>query len=178
LEVDVVPDSWDELHARTASGDWNMLFSKTWGAPYDPHSYMADFNRIDSGPHVASIGMEEPMTQERLLGLVEEVQEERDDLRVASLWEEILSGLHEQAIYYPFYGYRQPAVISRRLFGYQPAPEAYTYPLETVRVFEGSTIVTINPGSWEGRRFENVGPIHPHQYDAPFYVQSWVYEGT
>ena len=32
-----------EYHDAEVNGDYHLLFTRTWGAPYDPHSYMASW---------------------------------------------------------------------------------------------------------------------------------------
>jgi len=32
-----------EYTAAELEGDYHVLFTRTWGAPYDPHSYMASW---------------------------------------------------------------------------------------------------------------------------------------
>jgi nickel transport system substrate-binding protein len=56
------------------NGDYNLFFTRSWGAPYDPHTCL---NLWDAPAHVefSSTGdMEAPMTREALLGKIAKVQ--------------------------------------------------------------------------------------------------------
>eukprot|EP00977_Amphora_coffeiformis_P022934 scaffold11900_cov176-Amphora_coffeaeformis.AAC.2 len=121
--------------------------------------------------------MADPLTQDRMLELIDQAQKESDQNKVAVIWREILEGVHAQSIFFPLWGSRNPAVINRRLYGFTPSSTAYAYDLNSVRVGEGSREVTVAPGFGESL-FVTAGPIHPHQYGANnMNMQAWVYEG-
>ena len=166
-----------EYEAYEESGDYNLLFGRTWGAPYDPHSYMASWKEPSHFEHKSTLGMKEPLSQERMLQLIGQAEQESDYGVVAETWKEVLEGVHAQAIFYPLWGTRNPAVINRRLYGFTPSSQAYSYPLTTVQIGSGSTTVTVAPGFGDSL-FNSAGPIHPHQYSPNnMNMQAWVYEG-
>lgn len=138
---------------------------------------MASWQVPSHSEHKATLGMTDPLTQDRMLQLIEDAQKESDSNKVAAIWREILEGVHAQAIFFPLWGTRNPAVINRRLYGFTPSSTAFSYPLNSVRVAQGSTEVTVAPGFGESL-FESAGPIHPHQYGPNnMNMQAWVYEG-
>lgn len=175
LNVEVLPK--EEYIAKETNGDFNMLFSRTWGAPYDPHSY---FNSWEVPSHVEySVleGLEAPLTRDGLLAKIDDVQTTSDTMEVQTKWSEILNDVHQQAIFAPLWGTRIPYVVNRRLSGFRPSDQTYSYPLSTVSVLEGEKIVTVAPGAG-GAIFSQIGPIHPHQYyPNQLFSQAWVYEG-
>ena len=77
--------------------------------------------------------------------------------------------------YHSFIYDRIPYIISRRLYGFQPSPQAFSYPLYGVQIAEGSTTVTAAVGSG-GALIDTVGPLHPHEY-GPLFPQAWIFEG-
>jgi ABC-type transport system substrate-binding protein len=159
------------------NGDYNMLFTRTWGAPYDPHSYMMSWAVPSHVEYSAIGGLEAPLTRERLLEKIEEVQTQVDPHVLQEQWREILDDIHQQAMFLPLWGTRVPYVLNRRLGGFVPSSQTYAYPLESVRVLTGSANVTVAPGSGGGL-FKSIGPINPHQYfPNELFAQSWVYEG-
>ena len=78
------------------SGDFHMLFTRTWGAPYDPHSYMTSWAVPAHVEYSAIGGLEAPLTRDSLLAMISEVQVQSDQQVIADKWEEILSALHQQ----------------------------------------------------------------------------------
>jgi ABC-type transport system substrate-binding protein len=159
------------------NGDYNMMFTRTWGAPYDPHSYLNSW-KVPSHVEYSAIGkMEPPLTRASLLKMIEDVQLETDPLETAKGWEAILQAVHSQALFLPLWGTRVPYVLSRRFGGFALPTQTYEYPLHNVKVFTGSKNVTIAPGAG-GSLFNSVGPVNPHQYfPNQLFAQGWVYEG-
>lgn len=159
------------------NGDYNMMFTASWGAPYDPHTYL---NSWKSPAHVeySALGkLEPPMTRDKLLKMIQDVQVETDLKEIAKGWQEIQQAIHDQAIFLPLWGTRVPFVLNRRFAGFSPSSQTYEYPLQAVMVLSGSKNVTIAPGAG-GSLFESTGPVHPHQYfPNQLFAQGWVYEG-
>ena len=98
-------------------GNYNMLFTRTWGAPYDPHSYMFSWAVPAHVEYSAIGGMEPPLTRESLLKMVSDVTVETDAIKIGEKWEAIHQAVHDQAIFLPLWGTRIPYVLNRR-FGY------------------------------------------------------------
>jgi len=163
--------------AAEVNGDYNMLFSRTWGAPYDPHSYLNSWAVPSHVENSAITGLEAPLTKEALLDKIFAVQQEFDPAKIQAQWHDILDDIHQQAIFLPLWGSRTPYVINRRLTGFQPSDQAFTYPLEGIRIKSGSAKVTIAPGV-NGALFKSIGPLNPHQYfPNQIFSSTWVYEG-
>ena len=154
-----------------------MLFTRTWGAPYDPHSYLTSWAVPAHVEYSAIGGVEEPLTRDKLLEMIEDVQLQSDKRIIADKWKEIHQAVHSQAMFLPLWGTRVPYVLNRRFGGFQPSTQTYSYPLESVKVFSGSKNATIAPGAG-GSLFKSVGPVNPHQYyPNQLFAQSWVYQG-
>ncbi|KAL7484037.1 hypothetical protein ACHAW6_009683 [Cyclotella cf. meneghiniana] len=159
------------------NGTYNMLFTRTWGAPYDPHSYLTSWEVPSHVEYSAIGGMEKPLTRDLLLDKIANVQEELDLLTRAEKWSEILNDIHQQVIFLPLWGTRTPYVINRRLDNFKPSPDAFAYPLKDVSIVDGSSTVTVSPGSG-GSLFTSVGPMNPHQYfPNQIFASGWIYEG-
>lgn len=154
-----------------------MLFARTWGAPYDPHSYLTSWAVPAHVEYSAIGGVAPPLTRDSLLKMIEDVQIQSNTQIIAQKWKEIHQAIHSQAIFLPLWGTRVPYVLNQRLTGFTPSTQTYSYPLESVRVLSGSTNVTVAPGAG-GSLFKSVGPVNPHQYyPNQLFAQSWVYEG-
>jgi ABC-type transport system substrate-binding protein len=159
------------------NGDYNMLFTRTWGAPYDPHSYFNSWAVPSHVEYTAIDTLEAPLSRELLLKKIENVQKELDEMQIQAQWREILNDVHQQAIFLPLWGSRIPYVINRRLTGFTPSDQAFTYPLTSIRISSGSANITIAPGSG-GSLFTSVGPLNPHQYfPNQIFASDWIYEG-
>lgn len=158
------------IDARS-SGEYHLVFTRTWGAPYDPHSFLSSdfFN--------SSIGnLEPPLTRAMLTDRIAKVQQEKDFKEIQRQWRNILDDVHQQAIFIPLWGTRIPYVVNRRLVGFSPSYQAFSIPVNSLQIVTGSKNVTISPGV--GSLVMSAGPINPHQY-APnaLWAQDWIYEG-
>jgi ABC-type transport system substrate-binding protein len=167
----------EEYIQAELDGDYNMLFTRTWGAPYDPHSYLTSWAVPSHVEYSAVQGVTAPLTRDRLLEMIEAVQVETKNTVIREKWHEIHQAVHEQAIFLPLWGTRVPYVLNQRFQGFTPSTQTYSYPLDSVTAFTGSKNVTIAPGAG-GSLFSTVGPVNPHlYYPNQLFAQSWVYEG-
>ena len=83
------------------NGDYHMLFARTWGAPYDPHSYLTSWAVPSHVEYSAIDGLKPPLTRDDLLEKIKNVQLESDPLIISKKWEEIHQDIHKQAIFLP-----------------------------------------------------------------------------
>ena len=85
------------------SGDYHMMFTRTWGAPYDPHSYLNSW-AVPSHVEYSAIGkLESPMTRDILLQMIKDVQLLSDQRKISQGWEKVLQEIHKQAIFLPLW---------------------------------------------------------------------------
>ncbi|QDZ23761.1 hypothetical protein HOP50_11g63010 [Chloropicon primus] len=172
--------SKDDLNEAMVNGDFNLAFSESWGAPYDPQAFAASWSTPDEAYHAALDGLEGPYTKEALSGMIQEALVKETEGEREEAWTEILEALHSQATELPFSGKRIPAVINKRLTGYIPGTQQFDYPAHTLRVLTGSKTVTVAPGAQTGL-FSNetgVGRLDPHTYRPnEFFANNWVYDG-
>merc|ERR1719217_1371748 len=92
-------------------------------------------------------------------------------------WEQILQEMHRQALSFPMWSRRMPAVWKRRLAGYQPGPQQWDYPMHLIQVQDGPKTINVAPGAQTGL-FKSTGPMDPHSYRPnEFFISNWIYEG-
>lgn len=168
--------SSEEYINAELNGDYHILFTRTWGAPYDPHTYMSSW-AVPSHVEYSAIGnLQSPLTRELLIEQIEKVQTELDPQTIQQQWHEILDNVHKQALFMPLWGTRIPYVINRRLIGFTPGDQAFSLPISSVQVMSGPSHVTVAPGM--GSLFTKAGPMNPHQYSPnALWAQDWIYEG-
>mmetsp|Transcript_29826 Transcript_29826/g.43410 ORF Transcript_29826/g.43410 Transcript_29826/m.43410 type:complete len:594 (-) Transcript_29826:135-1916(-) len=177
IEVNTRIVDAEEYVKLEENGDYNLFFTRSWGAPYDPHTYLSSWKANAHVEYSATGNLEPPMTREILLEKIASVQRELDEVTIQDKWTEILTDMHQQAIFLPLWGTRVPYILNRRLAGFTPSHQTYTYPIDSIRILSGPTKVTVAPGAG-GSLFKSAGPIHPHQYfPNQLFTQAWVYEG-
>ena len=177
LAVNMRPLDKDAKNAAMVNGDYDLVFSETWGAPYDPHSYVKSWASPDEAHYSAlpTAGIDRVAFEAQ----VDAVLSEMDETERQSKWTALLSEIHYDVLHVPLWGKRIPSLINNaRLSGYVPGAQQYDYPLHKASVVGGgSTTVTVAPGAQTGL-FASVGRLDPHSYRPnEFFANNWVYEG-
>lgn len=170
----------DEFNEAMVSGDFNMAFSESWGAPYDPQAFAASWSTPDEAYFAALKGLPEPNSQEALTEAIKEALLMESEVERENAWTTILQAMHEQVTELPFSGKRIPAVINKRLTGYTPGHQQFDYPAHTIRVLSGPTTVTVAPGAQTGlfSSETGVGRLDAHSYRPnEFFANNWIYDG-
>jgi nickel transport system substrate-binding protein len=117
IGVQLKPLAKELFNNASVTGDFNLAFSETWGAPYDPHAYVAAFRVANEADYMAQQGMQSPMTQQQLNDTITKVLTDTDEPSRQRGWTSILTALHEQAIYLPLSYVRNLAVTNNALEG-------------------------------------------------------------
>ena len=108
---------------------YNVMLNYSWGAPWDPHAYinsMATAAEDGNPDYEAQLGL--PMKKE-LDAKIHQVLVEADPVKVDQLYKEILTTLHEQAVYVPLTYRVITAVYRDNITGVRFMPQEYDLPL-------------------------------------------------
>lgn len=104
------------LQGRQRSGDFGLVFTETWGPPYDPHAFLGAMRAPSHADFQAQSGL--PMKDEidrritALLAATDAAAREADES-----W--VLTTLHEQAVYFPI-SFLTNKLVHRKGFGDVP----------------------------------------------------------
>ncbi|OIQ50570.1 Nickel-binding periplasmic protein precursor [Pseudodesulfovibrio hydrargyri] len=98
VKVNLVGEEKDSNLARQRSGEFGMIFGNTWGAPYDPHSFVSSMRVPSHADYQAQLGLPMKADIDKAIG---EVLISVDETRRRELYQYILSTLHDQAVYMP-----------------------------------------------------------------------------
>ena len=178
IGIDIVSRvvDYETFIADMVAGNYDMVFSETWGAPYDPHSYVASWTTPDEA-HYSALPTAGIDTTQFAADVADILSESDAEARQAK-WTTLLSSIHDEVIHLPLFGRRIPSVTTRsRLAGYAPGYQQFDYPIHKATVVSGSKTVTVAPGAQAGL-FSSVGRLDPHSYRPnEFFANNWVYEG-
>jgi len=170
----------DDFNAAMVGGDYDMVFSETWGAPYDPHSYVSSWTTPDEAHFSAlkSLPGDSPLQPDTFEASVKDVLATMDEAARQDKWTAILTDIHTEVLHLPLWGKRIPSVTSRAtLEGYQPGHQQFDYPIWKARAVGDSKTIKVSPGAQTGL-FTTVGRLDPHSYRPnEFFSNNWVYEG-
>lgn len=98
IKVRLVGEEMDSFLTRQKNGEFGMIFGDTWGAPYDPHSFCSSMRVPSHADYQAQLGLPMKKDIDRKIG---EVLVSTDEAKRQALYADILSTLHEQAVYMP-----------------------------------------------------------------------------
>ena len=130
VEVALVGEEESSIYARQRDGRFGMIFNRTWGAPYDPHAFMSAMRVPSHADFQAQQGLADKPIIDKEIG---EVLETRDETQRQALYRDILTRLHDEAVYLPI-SYISMIVVSKPELGNIPyAPIATEIPFEQIK---------------------------------------------
>lgn len=115
-------------------GNYDVLFTSTWAVPFDPHSYLASIttDSENGGPdYTALLGLPE---KKEIDEKIKKVLLTTDEKERKMLYTDILSILHEQAVYLPISYQSNVAVYHKNIKGLDFLPQEAEVPLTTIDV--------------------------------------------
>lgn len=119
IKVNLVGEEENSFYKRQKDGDFDLIFGESWGAPYDPHSYVASFCEPSHFDYQAQLGLPMKKNIDENIGkmLVSNDENVRKDL-----YKDILTTIHEQAVYLPVSYRTNRAAYSKDITGLQQYP--------------------------------------------------------
>lgn len=98
IHIDLRAVEEGALVRRQRDGDFGMIFADTWGAPYDPHSFVSSMRYAGHADYMAQRGLPIKDALDQRIG---QVLASTDEQQRAEQYRFILTTLHEQAVYLP-----------------------------------------------------------------------------
>lgn len=130
VDVPLVGEEESSFYARQKDGRFSMIFNRSWGAPYDPHAFMSSMRVASHADFQAqSVLADKPLIDKE----IGEVLTTQDETERRTLYKDILTRLHNDAVYLPL-SYVSLMAISRPNLGEIPfAPMASEIPFELIK---------------------------------------------
>ncbi|WP_183601435.1 staphylopine-dependent metal ABC transporter substrate-binding lipoprotein [Paenibacillus phyllosphaerae] len=97
MQLEVIGEESTSIANRRSTGDYDLLMNQTWGLAYDPQSTIAAFTSETSYRHTTS-GI---ARAEELYGKIDEVMVASDETQRAALYKDILTIVHDEAVFIP-----------------------------------------------------------------------------
>ena len=129
-DVSLIGEEESSIYARQRDGRFGMIFNRTWGAPYDPHAFMSSMRVPSHADYQAQQGLtDKPLIDKE----ISEVLTTSDATQRQALYRDILTRLHDEAVYLPI-SYISMMVVSKPELGNIPyAPIATEIPFEQIK---------------------------------------------
>jgi nickel transport system substrate-binding protein len=114
---------------RQRSGEFGMIFSETWGAPYDPHAFLAAMRSPTHADWQAQRGLAMKAELDRR---ITSVLVSTDEAAREADYRWLLATLHEQAVYLPI-SFLTNKVVRRRDLSVPLGATRYEIPFHRIR---------------------------------------------
>ncbi len=126
--LNLVGEEEDSYYRRQKDGNFGMIVNPTWGPPFEPHAMLGSMRTASHADYQAQLGL--PMKAD-LDAAITRVMQNVDEAERAHLYRDILTTLHEQAVYLPLH-YVALLSVHRpdRLEGVHFGPGKSKYPFE------------------------------------------------
>ncbi|WP_240762782.1 nickel ABC transporter substrate-binding protein [Paenibacillus thalictri] len=98
VNVKLIGEESQLFGQRQTSGNFHMIFSDTFGIPYDPHAMVSSMRVPSHADYQAQAGLS---MKKELDQKIEEALLSTDEKKRQELYDYILTTLHEQAVYLP-----------------------------------------------------------------------------
>ncbi|MFP5221653.1 MAG: nickel ABC transporter substrate-binding protein [Acidobacteriota bacterium] len=98
VAIKLVGEEADSFGKRQHDGEFGMIFNDTWGPPYEPHAQVGSMRSPSHADYQAQVGL--PM-KAALDEKITSVFATTDEKTRQALYADILTTLHEQAVYLP-----------------------------------------------------------------------------
>lgn len=98
IDVKLTGEEESAIYARQHDGRFGLIFNRTWGAPYDPHAFVSSMRVPSHADYQAQLGLPDKAEIDAKIG---KVLISTDETARQALYRDILTRLHEEAVYLP-----------------------------------------------------------------------------
>lgn len=131
MRLNLLGEEEDSFYRRQKDGNFGMIFNPTWGPPFEPHAMLGSMRSPSHADYQAQLGL--PMKKD-IDNAITAALQTLDEEERARLYREILTILHEQAVYLPIhYSALLSAYKKGRLEGVRFGPGKSKFPFEVFR---------------------------------------------
>lgn len=114
IKINLVGEEKNSYATRQKDGNFDLIFGEAWGVPYDPHTYVGSFREPTHCDYQAQLGL--PM-KKTIDENITKVLASTDENTRQQLYKDILTTLHDQAVYFPITYMTNRAVYSKAVTG-------------------------------------------------------------
>lgn len=114
IKVKLLGEETQAFLDRQKTGDFHLQYSLSWGVPYDPQSYLSSWRIPSHGDYQAQIGLEK---KEWLDNNITKIMTETNYEKRKKMYKDILTYIHNEAVYLPLTYSRTKAIYVSELKG-------------------------------------------------------------
>jgi nickel transport system substrate-binding protein len=126
IQLEIIGEESTSIANRRSTGDYDLLFNQTWGLAYDPQSTISAFTSKASYLHTTS-GIAKA---DELYKKIDEVMVSTDEETRKSLYADILTIVHDEAVFIPISNGSVTVVAPRNIKGISFKQTQFELPFE------------------------------------------------
>lgn len=127
VKLDIAGEEEQAYRDRQKNGNFDIVFNISWGTPYDPQSFIAGMKLPVYGDYYAQQGMNDKAGLDQK---ITDVLVTTDINERQKIYEQILTTLHNEAVYIPLTYECNRAVYTKKLQGVTFNPSQFEIPFE------------------------------------------------
>ncbi|MDW6004845.1 nickel ABC transporter substrate-binding protein [Vibrio mangrovi] len=112
IQINLIGEEESSVLSRQRTGKFGLIFNHTWGAPYDPHAFISSMRVPAHADFQAQSGLKDKPVIDQEIG---QVLLTTDKQQRQVLYRDILTRLHEEAVYLPLTWVRLYVVANPKL---------------------------------------------------------------
>ncbi|WP_339184199.1 nickel ABC transporter substrate-binding protein [Oceanobacillus sp. FSL W7-1293] len=129
VELHITGEQKQAFLDRQKSGEFDLQYSLSWGTPYDPQSYLSSWRIPAHGDYQAQTGLDKKAWLDET---ITDLMIEHDEENREAMYAEVLSYIHDEAVYIPLTYSRTKAVHRPELQGVTFNVSQYEVPFENM----------------------------------------------
>lgn len=101
IDVKLTAMEEDDYWANAKTGNFDMMLTYSWGAPWDPHAWMTALTAKADHGHPENVSLESLPIKSEIDDLIKKTLVEPDEKKVDQGYKKVLTMLHDEAVYIP-----------------------------------------------------------------------------
>ncbi|CAD7288144.1 Nickel-binding periplasmic protein [Campylobacter majalis] len=114
VELNLKAEESSIFYKKQRTGDFGITYNRTWGIPYDPEIFLGSMRSPSHADYQAQLGL---ANKSKIDEKITEILATFDDDKKDKLIKEVLTELHDEAIYLPISHETNIAISSKKLDG-------------------------------------------------------------
>lgn len=127
VSLSLKADESSIFYKKQRSGEFNLIFNETWGAPYDPEIFLGSMRTISHADYQAQLGLKQKAVIDENITKILDGSGDK-----AALVKNVLKTLHDEAIYLPISFKTNIAISSKRLKGVKARATSNQIPFDEI----------------------------------------------
>ncbi len=135
IQVDLIAQEKSVFFKLQNKGEFDLVFNRTWGVPYEPHVFMSGMRRTNNADYEAQQGL---ANKAKIDELITEALLTPDDAVRQENYKYVLTELHEKAVYLPISYSGSISLSTQRVEDFDMAHMTYYVPFEKMKLAQNA----------------------------------------